>query len=207
LYILLEIIKLILFSIILITYISPFLTSSFNDKSSFYSQYTENFLSCDITLKHKSLNRSNKFNVSAAFNPSLFIFQIYGQNYHKLSNFRNSAVTYGDHKQLLLIAPSSHISEFCIKVYCAKLLILTLKPHFIQAHTATNTHTHTHTHIQKVMCSLVRYAKYVWLLCWNLKCCSPHSCRLHNKRLNIAAVRLRHLIHANLPYCRLQECI
>lgn len=71
-----------------------------------------------------------------------FLYLISGQNYHKLSNFRNSAVTYGDHKQLLLIATSSHISEFCIKVYCAKLLILTLKPYFIQAHTATNTHTH-----------------------------------------------------------------
>ena len=40
------------------------------------------------------------------------------------------------------------------------------------------------------MCSVVRYAKYVRLLRWNLKCCSPHSFRLHIKRLNTTAVRL-----------------
>jgi hypothetical protein len=84
LYIFLEMMKLIAFRRILTTCISPFLTTSFNDMSSFYSQYMGNFLSCDLTLKHKSLNSSNKFNVSAAFNPSLLIVQIYGQNYHKL---------------------------------------------------------------------------------------------------------------------------
>jgi hypothetical protein len=40
------------------------------------------------------------------------------------------------------------------------------------------------------MCSMVRYTNYVWLLRWNLNCFSPHSCRLHIKRLNTAAVRL-----------------
>jgi len=66
----------------------------------------------------------------------------------------------------------------------------------------THTHTHTHTHIlliQKVMCSMVRYTKDVWLLRWNLKCCSPHSSRLHIKRLNTAAVRSTPL-HTGKPY-------
>jgi hypothetical protein len=39
---------------------------------------------------------------------------------------------------------------------------------------------------------------YGWLLRWNLKCCSPHSCHLNMKLLNTATVRL-HFIHPTLP--------